>query len=85
MKAITPILRPVVVQGRLIYDARSHAFTIIRLKKRIVEEFPQLKKDQHWRYTLEFWPDYDLTVDRIIEAYRKQENPPLLVFVYPEQ
>lgn len=85
MQSIQPLLKPLIVQGRLIYDYRSGAFALIRLKKKLLEEFSGLKEDRHWRYQMEYWSSYDLTIDRIIEAYRKHENPPILLFIYPEQ
>ena len=38
MQSIQPLPKPLIVQGRLIYDSRSGAFALIRLKKKILEE-----------------------------------------------
>lgn len=84
IKSIQPTYKPVIVQGRLIYDSRSQAFSIIRFKKRILEEFSQLRKDKQWRYQMEYWSDYDLTMDRIMQIYRRDGTMPIMVFIYPE-
>lgn len=83
MKVIKPILRPLIVNGRLMYDERAKAYALIRFKRRIIDLFPQLKSEQDWCYLLEYWQDHPTTIQRLKESQKNNEGVPLLLFIYP--
>ena len=80
IKTIEPIIKPVAVVGRLMYDERARAYALIRFKRRIIDLFPQLRQDKSWCYSLEYWQDKNKTIERIKQA---KEGIPLLIFIYP--
>jgi len=82
---ITPQLRPLVVSGRLIYNEALRARSIIRLKRRFLEEFSQLHSNVNWNYTLEYWRTPEKTIRRLQEAKRTGSGIPLLLYIYPEE
>ena len=82
MKTIKPLLRPIITTGKLFYEEAARAFVLIRLKRRIIHEFPQLQKNVGWSYQLEYHRTISPTIARIQEAEQK-EGVPLLVFIYP--
>ena len=77
------LTRPLIVNGRLIYNEAKRACSIIRFKKRIIDEFPELKSG-NWSYQLEHWKDYPTTIERIKEAQEGEEKVPILLFIYKE-
>ncbi len=80
----TKLIRPMIVNGSLIYNESSRACSIIRLKRTVLEEFPQLKSKDNCFYQLEFWKDYATTLQRITEAQENEEGIPLLLWIRKE-
>ncbi len=85
MKPIMPLTRPIIVNGRLIYHESVRAYNTIRLKKRLLDEFSQLRSEDNWCWQIEHWRSYDATLERIKEAQQKEEGIPLLLFIYREK
>ena len=81
-KIIKPITQPLIVNGRLIYNEANRASSIIRLKKKIVKEFPDLKKNKNMLYQFEFWRSYEETINRIKQMEEKGQGIPFLIFFY---
>lgn len=77
------LIRPIVVQGSVIYNEYSRGCSLIRLKQVILEEF-DLKSNNHCFYQLEFWRDYAATIERIKEAQENEEGIPLLLWIRKE-
>jgi len=78
LKMITPLLRPIIVTGKLFYEEAARAFVLIRLKRRIIQEFPQLESNLGWSYQLEYHRTKEQTIKRI-----ENGEIPLLVYIYP--
>ncbi len=81
MKTISPLTKPLIVHGRMMYDDYSGAYAIIRFKRRVLDFFSQLYSDEEWMYQLEYWHDYKTAEDRIKEANAKGEGIPILLFI----
>ncbi len=82
---ITPIIKPFVVTGRLIYNEALRARSIIRLNRRFLDEFSQLQSNKEWTYRLEFWRSTEKTIRRLQEAQKTGEGVPVLLYIYPEE
>ena len=85
MKAIKPLTRPIIINGRVMYEERTRTHSLIRLKRRIIEEFSQLRSTKNWLYQMEFHRSYEATLERIKESKSKEEGIPLLIFIYEEK
>lgn len=83
-QAIAPLLKPLIVGGRLIYNEAQRARSIIRLNKSFVNEFSQLEMNKNWRYKLEYWRSTDKTIRRLQLARQTGEGVPVLLYIYPE-
>ena len=83
--AIAPLFKPLVVKGRLIYNEALRARSIIRLKRRFLEEFSQLHANKAWSYTLEYWHNTEKTIRRLQEAKRTGEGVPVLLYIHPDE
>jgi len=85
MKPIMPLTRPIIVNGRLIYNESVRAYNTLRLKKRLLDEFSQLRSEAGWCWQIEYLRSYDATIERIKEAQQNKEGIPLLLFIYREE
>ena len=83
MKTIEPFVQPLIVKGKLFYDESLRAYTKIRLKRRVLDEFAQLREERGWNYQIEFHGSCVATMKRIQDAQHKEEGIPLLLFIYP--
>jgi hypothetical protein len=83
--AIRPYDDTLDVMGHVAYDGNYGAWNTIRLKKEVLQEFPQLKeKLAKIRYKLLFYKNHQ---EFIIAAKKMQENNeplPILLFFYKE-
>lgn len=71
------------ISGKISYNESLRAYTVIRLKKRIVDLFPELHQNQEWKYQVEFYEHPSTLLNRIAEAAEKNQGTPLLLFIYP--
>ncbi|MDO8655952.1 MAG: hypothetical protein Q7K45_01825 [Nanoarchaeota archaeon] len=85
MKTIKPLVKPIVTSGRISYEESSRAYTLIRFKRRIIDEFPQLQTSKKWQYQLEYCRTYPATLKRIEQAQTLDQGIPLLLFIYLPQ
>ncbi|MDD5193682.1 MAG: hypothetical protein PHF67_03785 [Candidatus Nanoarchaeia archaeon] len=70
--------------GKLLYDEGTKSFSRIRLKKEIIEEFPQLRERRSsFSYELKFFRDSE-ELERMIKKLGKEENMPILMWLYKE-
>ncbi len=83
MNFIKAELRPLIVNGRIIYKEANRSFSIIRFKRRVIDFFPDLKKDRGWNYQLEYWLTHDKVLKRINQMKEQEEGIPLLLYIYP--
>ena len=84
-KIIKPITQPLIVNGRLIYNEANRTSSIIRLKKKIIKEFPDLKRKKKMLYQFEFCRSYEKTIDRIKQMQERDQGIPFLIFFYAEK
>ena len=78
---IKPVIKPIAIQGKLSYLESLRAFAVIRLKRKIIDIFPQLQENQSWCYHLEY-PRSSIQAIKLIEE--AGENVPFLLYIYPE-
>ena len=76
------IAEPVITKGRIYYNDSTNSKNIIRLKKPIRENFPQLfKSNTDLSYTLESYATYKKFLARAFIIIEKKETLPLLLFI----
>ena len=75
---IKPSQAPVIIEGRLSYLESLRAFGTIRLKRKIIDLFPQLMQDENWYFRLEYPHTKIMALQRIQEA----EDVPLILYIY---
>lgn len=82
MQILTSLKRPVIAQGIVSYNQRSRCNNIIRLKKKIIKEFPDLIHSKIINYKAELWKSYDDLEERVIQIRRRKTGIPILLFLY---
>lgn len=71
------------IEGKLAYGEGAQAWNILRLKKEILTEFPQLKeKRTPLSYNLAFVKTYDDLLDYIKKMEKENKPLPLLLWFY---
>jgi len=84
--ALTP-RKKIQVEGKVSYSESSQAWNIIKLKKELFEEFPQLKeKRASFSYRMEFFRDEE-ELDNFYKRFKgsKEKVMPILMFLYKEE
>ncbi len=72
------------INGKLLYDEGTKSFSRIRLKKELIEEFPQLKERRSsFSYELKFFRDNE-ELERMIKKLNKENAMPILMWLYKE-
>lgn len=72
-------------KGRLSYSEGSQAWSIIKLKKELLQEFPQLReKRSSFSYRLMLFRSYKKMEKAIKEIQKKEQPLPLLLCFYKE-
>ena len=79
---LIPSNRPIIVDGSVFYDDKSRTNNIIRLKKRIVEEFQDLKEANDVFYRAELYKTYADFRQRVEELLMQKQGIPMLIFLY---
>jgi hypothetical protein len=82
---LVPELKPLIKQGRLYYCETDKARTIIRLGKRIAEEFSDLQGKSPISYNLEYYRSNEDFIGRIREMIKKNSELPFLLFLEKEE
>ena len=84
------ILRPqktrLEINGKLSYFESMHSWSMLNLKKQILEEFPQLKeRTSSFGYKMIFYQDYE-NLEKFIRKLRKEgEALPIFVWLVKEK
>ncbi|MDP2749672.1 MAG: hypothetical protein Q8O89_02470 [Nanoarchaeota archaeon] len=82
MKLIVPKSGAVIVEGSMFYSSPDKCKSIIRLKKKLSNEFPELKSRDNVYYRIELWKTYDEVEDRIKDIVERRKTLPMLLFFY---
>ena len=84
-EALTP-RKVIEANGKLAYDEKVGAWSIIRLKSEFYKSFYQLKeKRTKFAYKLTYYQDYE-EVERLIKELKKKNAPlPALLFFFREK
>ncbi len=73
------------INGKLLYDEGTKSFSRIRLKKELIEEFPQLRERRSsFSYELKFFRDNE-ELGRMIKSLNKENAMPILMWLYKEK
>ena len=84
------ILRPqknkLEINGRLSYLESTHSWSLMNLKKAIVDEFPQLKERvSSFGYKMTFFHDCD-QLEKFVKKTKKEKNAlPILLWLVKEK
>lgn len=85
LAAIRPYDDVLDIMGHVAYDGNYGAWNTIRLKKEVLQEFPQLKeKTAKIRYKLLFYKDYDEFIAAVTKMKENNEPLPILLYFYKE-
>ena len=69
--------------GKLAYGESSQAWNVLRLKKEILTEFPQLKeKVSQLFYNIMFIKDYKVLINHLLKMEKDNMPLPLLVWFF---
>ncbi len=81
-QTLHPQRKEICLKGKLSYSWEVRAWNTIRLKKEIVNEFPQLKERlSAFGYNLTFYQDYDNLEKFIRKMKRNKEALPILLWL----
>lgn len=73
-------------EGRISYKEASRAWSLIRIRRELIQEFPQLKERRSaFSYKMVLFRSYKLLEKEIKKMKRKSKPLPLLLFFYKEQ
>lgn len=75
---IKPNQKPIVMDGSMSYLESVKAYATMRLKRKIIDLFPQLSKNENWRFKLE----YPQTREQAIERIKELEEIPFILWIY---
>ena len=81
-KTLETIKRPIIVNGPVHADNKTRTTNIIRLKKRLIKEIPDLSNNNRIFYRAELWQSYEHLEERIKELKKKKQGIPILIFLY---
>src|SRR3989338_3430071 len=73
--------RPLIVQGYLTYNDNVKCHNVLRFKKKLIDEFPDLKRAGRILYTAEYWRTSQDLLERIEFITTKQQGVPVLLFL----
>jgi len=73
------------VKGKMLYNESKQAWSNIKLKRELINEFPQLKeKRSNFSYELMFCRTSEDVNKALIELSKKEEVMPMLMLLYKE-
>jgi len=81
---IEPSNRPIITDGHVFYDDKTRTNNTIRLKRRIIEQFPDLREPNSIFYRAELYPNYGELGQRIEQVTAEKQGIPILLFLYKE-
>ena len=86
LQILKPVNDALVIQSRIWYNQNDGAWSIIRLKKNVINEFPILKeKRSNFFYKIIHHKTYD-DLEKNIRKIKKNKDPvPILLFLYKEK
>ncbi|MDP2750600.1 MAG: hypothetical protein Q8O89_07255 [Nanoarchaeota archaeon] len=82
MHFLKPVLQKLEINGNLSYSDSAHAWMTIRLKKRLFDDFPQLKEKEHVLYKMLFYRDYKEFLEAAREIDQKKEAIPIMLWFF---
>lgn len=85
LSALRPYDDTLDIMGNVAYDGNWGAWNTIRLKKEVLQEFPQLKeKTAKFRYKLLFYKNYEEFIEAVKKMRENNEPLPILLYFYKE-
>jgi len=77
-----PLNKPIIVQGAIYYCEGTRSNNTLRIQKKIVQEFRELKERKPAYYKMEFYRNYEQLKERIKKMQKETLSPPLLLSFY---
>ena len=85
LAALRPFDDVLDIMGSVSYSEGYGAWNTIRLKKEVLQEFPQLKeKTAKIRYKLIFYKDYEEFIEAVMKMRENNEPLPILLYFYKD-
>lgn len=83
-KILQPVRTTLKIKGKVAYREFEQAWNLIKLKKELIKEFPDLKeKRSNFSYEMIFYRTYD-ELEKIVRKM-KREKLPLPIFLFLEK
>lgn len=83
MQVLRPIHDILEAKGKMYYEEGAQAWSLMRLRKELLLEFPQLKeKRSDFYYKAVLFNSYKILEKALKEMQKKDEPVPLLLFFY---
>jgi len=84
------ILRPrrdkIIIKGKISYQESTHAWSLLNLRKNIIEQYPQLRERRSkFGYKMIFFHEQEELEKTIKEIKKNQEPIPILVWLMREE
>jgi hypothetical protein len=73
---------PTIEEGPMWWSDTARANCILRLKRKIAEEYPILRENKKIGYRIEIWKSFDEIKKRIDDIEKSNEALPMLFFIY---
>jgi hypothetical protein len=83
LQILKPVHETIDIQSTILYTSSDRAWNVIRLKKPILDEFPQLKeKRAKFFYKMIHHNNYKELEKAVRKMKRNKETVPILLFFY---
>jgi len=80
--SLTPRTEGPKIIGKLMYSESDQAWNTIRLRKEVLQRFPQLhEKRENFRYKMNIYHSYEELLNDIQEMKKNQEIVPILMML----
>ncbi len=85
-KVLRPQRNKLEIKGKLSYIESTHSWSLMSLRKPVIEEFPQLKeRTSKFGYKMTFYHEYE-QLEKFIRKLKKEgEALPILVWLVKEK
>jgi len=84
-RILQPVKIPLEIKGKIVYREHDQSWNMLKLKKELIAEFPQLKeKRSAFSYQMFFYRTYD-DFEKLIKKMKREKLPlPLLMYLVKE-
>jgi hypothetical protein len=86
VQILRPVEKAIDLQGKILYHQCDRAWSLVRIRKDILNKFPQLReKRARFSYKMILHQNYNELEKAIRKLKRNKETLPILLFLYKEK